>query len=115
MPKNRRAVQAQQLYRDLAPDMRVRDRQLRVTETDDTHATCAVEHDLGGQVGRTARIALARLTGPGFELLQDSDDGDPLYAALLMAFHDAGPGASLSAYARAAVRCVRAQQQGTPR
>jgi len=102
-----------QLYRDLAPDMKPRDRRLRVIGVGDTHAQLVVEHDLGGQAGKKTRASIARLRSAAFELLEDPVDTDPLYLALLAAISEVHrPSAVPADYARAAHR-VAAQQETT--
>ncbi|MFD8381713.1 DUF6354 family protein [Streptomyces sp. NPDC059679] len=101
-----------QLYRDLAPDMKPRDRRMRVVEVGDTHAQLIVEHDLGGQAGKKTRASIARLRSAAFELLEDPVDTDSLYLALLAAISEAhSPGATPADYARAAHGVVVAQQK----
>ncbi|MEU7031611.1 DUF6354 family protein [Streptomyces sp. NPDC046275] len=102
-----RTVRVGQLYRDLARDMRERDRQLRVISIgDDDRADCFVEHDLGGTTGKTPRIQVRALASPGkFELLKEASDSptDPRFVALLAAITAAhGPKATPLDYARAA-------------
>ncbi|MFF8902540.1 DUF6354 family protein [Streptomyces lydicus] len=101
-----------QLYRDLAPDMKPRDRRLRVTAVGDTHAQLVVEHDLGGQVGKKTRVSISRLRAVAFELLEDPADTDPLYLDLLAAISEAHhPGATPADYARAAHRVAVAHKE----
>ncbi|MGW6741658.1 DUF6354 family protein [Streptomyces sp. NPDC055025] len=106
----RPAVAEGQLYRDLAPDMKARDRRLRVTEVGPSQATLIVEHDREGTAGRTTRASLARLRGGAFELLEDPADTDPLYLALLAAMSRVrGAKATPADYARAALNVVRTE------
>ncbi|MDK0525021.1 DUF6354 family protein [Streptomyces sp. ML-6] len=108
----RPAVAEGQLYRDLAPDMKDRQRHLRVTGTTVTHATLVVEHDLGGQTGRITKASLTRLGSSAFELLEDPADTDPMYLSLLAAMSRAHrPGATPADYARAALSVVRTVEQ----
>lgn len=108
----RTAVAEGQLYRDLAPDMKPRNRCLRVTEISPTHATLVVERDLGGQVGRSTRASLTRLRGGAFELVEDPADTDPLYLALLAATSRVhGPKAEPADYARAALGVIRTNEK----
>jgi len=101
-----------QLYRDLAPDMRSRDRRLRVVSVGDTRADLLVEHDLGGQVGKKTHASLTRLRSTAFELIEDAADADPQYLALLAAMAEVHrPDAAPADYARAALRVVRAADQ----
>jgi hypothetical protein len=101
-----------QLYRDLAPDMKPRDRRLRVIEVGETHAQLVVEHDLGGQAGKKSRASIARLQSAAFELLEDPADTDPLYLALLAAIGEVHrPGAAPADYARAAHRVAVAHKE----
>ncbi|KPC73477.1 hypothetical protein ADL27_52135 [Streptomyces sp. NRRL F-6602] len=105
------AVAEGQLYRDLAPDMIDRDRRLRVTSLNDTHAELIVEHDHGGQAGRKTRAALTRLRSGAFDLLEDPADTDPLYLLLLSAVSRVhGPKATPADYARAALSVIRADR-----
>lgn len=105
------AVAEGQLYRDLAPDMIDRDRRLRVTSINDTHAELIVEHDHGGQAGRKTRAALARLRSAAFELLEDPADTDPLYLTLLSAVSRVhGPKATPADYARATLSVILADR-----
>lgn len=100
-----------QLYRDLAPDMKPRDRRLRVIAVGDTHADLVVEHDLTGQVRKKTRASISRLQSAAFELLEDPADTDPLYLALLVAIGEVHHhGATLVDYARAAHRVAAAQE-----
>lgn len=96
-----------QLYRDLAPDMKPRDRRLRVVEVGESQAQVVVEHDLRGHEGKRTRASLARLRSAAFELLEDPAEADPLYLALLAAISEVHrPGATAADYARAAHRAV---------
>ena len=105
------AVAEGQLYRDLAPDMIDRDRRLRVTSINDTHAELIVEHDHGGQAGRKTRAALARLRSAAFELLEDPADTDPLYLTQLSAVTRVhGPKATPADYARATLSVILADR-----
>ncbi|MGW2657025.1 DUF6354 family protein [Streptomyces sp. NPDC001478] len=98
-----------QLYRDLTPDMKPRDRRLRVVEVGPSQAQVVVEHDLGGQEGKRTRASLARLRSAAFELIEDPTDTDPLYLSLLAAISAVHrPGATVADYARAAHRAVSA-------
>ncbi|MFG2676939.1 DUF6354 family protein [Streptomyces sp. NPDC048445] len=107
------AVAEGQLYRDLAPDMKDRQRHLRVTGISATHATLIVEHDHGGQAGRTTKASLARLNSGAFELLEDTADADPMYLSLLSAMSRVHrPGATPADYARAALRAWRSEHEG---
>ncbi|RSS40124.1 hypothetical protein EF912_32555, partial [Streptomyces sp. WAC07061] len=74
-----------QLYRDLAPDMKARDRRLRVLEVGNSRARLLVEHDLGGTGGKTTHASLLRLNSRAFELVEDTLDEDPRYLAVLAA------------------------------
>lgn len=99
-----------QLYRDLAPDMKPRDRRMRATSIEGGVAIMLVEHDLGGQVGRQTKASLARLQSKAFELIEDPADTDPLYLALLAEISGIYKTDSTPAdYARAALRAIRAQ------
>ncbi|MGW7317222.1 DUF6354 family protein [Streptomyces sp. NPDC054865] len=105
------AVAEMQLYRDLASDMRARDRRLRVTKVGEARAELVVEHDLGGPTGKTTHASLVRLRSAAFELIEDATDTDPQYDALLSAISAVHrKGAMPADYARAALRVVR----GTP-
>ncbi|MET8816671.1 DUF6354 family protein [Streptomyces sp. NPDC004549] len=102
-----RTVRVGQLYRDLARDMRDRDRRLRVLSIgDDDRAECSIEHDLGGPTGKTPRIQVRALATPAkFELLEEASHSntDPRFVALLAAvtaIH--GPAATPLDYALAA-------------
>ncbi|WP_030724301.1 DUF6354 family protein [Streptomyces sp. NRRL F-2580] len=102
------AVTEGQLYRDLAPDMKARDRRLRVTKVGETRAELVVEHDLAGLTGKATHASLVRLRSSSFELIEDATDDDPQYPALLAAIsevhrRDATP----ADYARAALHVVR--------
>ncbi|MER8003008.1 DUF6354 family protein [Streptomyces sp. NPDC095613] len=104
----RPAVTAGQLYRDLAPDMKNRDRRLRVISVGDVRAELVVEHDLGGLAGKRAPVSLNRLRSTAFELLEDPAEHDPLYLALLAAISDVHrAGATPADYARAALHVHR--------
>ncbi|MEU9033312.1 DUF6354 family protein [Streptomyces sp. NPDC048352] len=104
----RSAVAEGQLYRDLAPDMKERDRRLRVTAVRDGRADLVVEHDLGGPAGRKTHASSARLRSAAFELVEDPADADPQYLALLAALTEVHhPGATPPDYARAALRVLR--------
>ncbi|KQZ12065.1 MULTISPECIES: DUF6354 family protein [Streptomyces] len=108
----RPAVAEGQLYRDLAPDMKKRQRQLRVVATTATHAKLIAEHDLGRKAGYTTTASLARLGSSAFELMEDPADTDPLYLALLSAMSRAHrPGATPADYARAALTVIRTTEQ----
>lgn len=98
-----------QLYRDLAPDMKPRDRRLRVVAVHDGRAEMIVEHDLQAHlVGRKTHAAFARLRSSAFELIEDPADTDPLYLALLAAVADVHrPDATPVDYARAALHVAR--------
>lgn len=101
-----------QLYRDLAPDMKRRDRRLRVVAVGESRADLVVEHDLGGQEGKKTHASLARLRSAAFELIEDSADADPQYLAVLAAVADVHrPGATPADYARAALRALRTPEQ----
>ncbi|MEW2417554.1 DUF6354 family protein [Streptomyces sp. NPDC046866] len=101
-------VPENQLYRDLAPDMKARDRRLRVTAVRDGRADVVVEHDLGGQAGRKTHASIARLRSAAFELLEDPADTDPQYLAMLAAVAEVHrPGATPPDCARAALRVLR--------
>ncbi|MEW2373906.1 DUF6354 family protein [Streptomyces sp. NPDC006656] len=105
------AVVKGQLYLDLAPDMKARDRRLRVVEVGSARARLVVEHDLGGQAGKTTHASIIRLTSRAFELLEDVLDQDPRYLAVLAAISAVHrPGASPADYARAAVNALSAPQ-----
>ncbi|MFC8021992.1 DUF6354 family protein [[Kitasatospora] papulosa] len=103
-----RTVGVGQLYRDLARDMRERDRRLRVISIgDDDRADCFVEHDLAGPTGKkTPRIQVRALASPGkFELLEDvsSIPADPRFTTLVTAITAVyGAEATPLDYARAA-------------
>ncbi|MEU7162043.1 DUF6354 family protein [Streptomyces chrestomyceticus] len=106
-----RTVAPGRLYRDLAPDMRERDRRLRVMALeDDGRARCTVEHDLGGSAGRTTRIQVTALATPHrFALLEDGNQlaADPRYPRLLAALAAVhGPAATPRDYARAALAAL---------
>lgn len=102
------AVAEGQLYLDQAPDMLTRERRLRVTGIDATHAELIVEHDHGGQAGRKTRASLTRLQSSAFKLLEDPADTDPLYLLLLSAASRVhGPKATPADYARAALTVIR--------
>ncbi|WP_331728605.1 DUF6354 family protein [Streptomyces sp. NBC_00158] len=97
-----------QPYRDLAPDMRARDRRLRVVEVGNSRARLVVEHDLGGHGGKTTHASLVRLTSRAFELVEDTIDEDPRYLAVLAAISAIHhPDASPADYTRAALRALR--------
>ncbi|MFF3675949.1 DUF6354 family protein [Streptomyces sp. NPDC002120] len=101
-------VAENQLYRDLAPDMKARDRRLRVTAVRDGRADLVVEHDLGGPAGRKTHASTARLRSAAFELIEDPADADPQYLALLAAVAEVHrPGATPPDYARAALHVLR--------
>ncbi|MEU9033302.1 DUF6354 family protein [Streptomyces sp. NPDC048352] len=101
------AVTRGQLYRDLAPDMKARDRRLRVVEVGSARARLVVEHDLGGQAGKTTHASVIRLASRAFELLEDTVDEDPRYLAVLAAISQVhGPDASPADYARAALNAL---------
>jgi hypothetical protein len=105
------AVGVGQLYRDLAPDMKHRDRRLRVIGIGDTTAELVVEHDLGGTVGRNTKAGVVRLRSSAFELIEDTADADPLYLFLLSAMGRVHrPKATPADYARAALQVVRTRQ-----
>ncbi|WP_030756504.1 DUF6354 family protein [Streptomyces sp. NRRL F-5135] len=107
----RPAITVRQLYRDLAPDMKSRDRRLRVISVGDARAELVVEHDLGGPTGKKTSVSLNRLRSSAFELLEDSTDSDPLYLALLAAISDVHrPGATPADYARAALHTFRIEK-----
>lgn len=90
------------------PDMRARDRRLRVVEVGDARARLVVEHDLNGQSGRTTHASVVRLASRVFELLEDTVDEDPCYLAVLAAISAVNcPDASPAEYARAALRAIR--------
>ncbi|MEU9761686.1 DUF6354 family protein [Streptomyces sp. NPDC047987] len=103
-----RTVRVGQLYRDLAPDMRERDRRLRVISIgEDDRADCFVEHDLAGSTGKkNPRIQVRALASAGkFELLEDvsSIPTDPRFTTLMTAITAVhGPEAKPLDYARAA-------------
>ncbi|MFD9575920.1 DUF6354 family protein [Streptomyces sp. NPDC059982] len=101
------AVAEGQLYRDLAPDMKNRDRRLRVVAVGSTRAELLVEHDLGGPAGKTTHASLVRLRSRAFELIEDTADSDPRYLALLAAITRVHrPGATPADYARAAFHAL---------
>ncbi|MFE4512585.1 DUF6354 family protein [Kitasatospora sp. NPDC056783] len=103
---------AGQLYRDLAPDMKARDRRLRVLAVGPERADLAVEHDLGGPVGRKTHASIARLRSSAFELIEDATDADPQYLAVLAAVTDVHqPDATPADYARAALHAIRRAAQ----
>ncbi|MGS2592109.1 DUF6354 family protein [Streptomyces hebeiensis] len=107
-----RTVVEGQLYRDLAPDMKSRDRRLRVSAVGDVQAELIVEHDLGGSTGKKTRASLKRLRSTAFELIEDPTDSDPLYLALLEAVAAVHrPGATPADYARAALHACAAEGQ----
>ncbi|MER6400132.1 DUF6354 family protein [Kitasatospora sp. NPDC001603] len=98
-----------QLYRDLAPDMKPRNRRLRVVAVGAARADLVVEHDLGGQVGKKTHASLSRLRSAAFELIEEATDTDPQYLAVLAAVADVHrPGATPADYARAAWHVLRA-------
>ncbi|MFB7260737.1 DUF6354 family protein [Streptomyces nojiriensis] len=102
------AVVEGQLYRDLAIDMKDRDRRLRVTSVRDGRADLVVEHDFRGQVGRRTHATTVRLRSSAFELIEDPADADPQYLTLLAAIAEVHqPGATPPDYARAALRVLR--------
>ncbi|MET8298881.1 DUF6354 family protein [Streptomyces sp. NPDC005180] len=96
-----------QLYRDMAPDMKARDRRLRVLEVGNSRARLLVEHDLGGTSGKTTHASLLRLTSRAFELIEDTVEEDPRYLAVLAAISEVHhPDASPADYTRAALRAL---------
>ncbi|MCZ1012039.1 DUF6354 family protein [Streptomyces lydicus] len=102
-----RTVRIGQLYRDLARDMRERDRRLRVMSIgDDGRADCFVEHDLDGTTGKTVKIQVRALAYPGkFELLEEASNSptDPRFGVLVAAITAVHrPAATPLDYARAA-------------
>ena len=102
MPTARSAVTVGQVYRDLAPDMKDRDRRLQIISIHENRAKVVVVHDLNGTSGRITWASLSRLRSAAFELVQDPVDEDPLYLRLL---------AEMPAeYARAALRIIRNQE-----
>ncbi|MFF4583611.1 DUF6354 family protein [Streptomyces sp. NPDC001373] len=102
------AVTTGQLYRDLAPDMKVRDRRLRVVEVGNARARLVVEHDLAGQHGKTTYASVVRLASRAFELLEDTIDEDPHYLTVLAAISAVHhPDASPADYTRAALHAIR--------
>ncbi|MFJ9574502.1 DUF6354 family protein [Streptomyces bacillaris] len=105
-------VTKDQLYRDLALDMKRRDRRLRVVAVGDSRADLVVEHDLGGQEGKRTHASLARLRSAAFELIEDAADADPQYLAVLAAVAEVHrPEATPADYARAALRALRTTEQ----
>ncbi|RSS41587.1 hypothetical protein EF912_31345 [Streptomyces sp. WAC07061] len=74
-----------QLYRDMAPDMKERDRRPRVVEVGNSRARLVIEHDRGGTGGKTTHASLLRLASRAFELVEDTLDEDPGYLAVLAA------------------------------
>ncbi|MGW5852402.1 DUF6354 family protein [Streptomyces sp. NPDC055254] len=110
------SVAENQLYRDLAPDMKARNRCLRVTAVRDGRADLVVEHDLGGTAGRKTHASLARLRSSAFELVEDPADADPRYLALLVAISEVHrPGATPAEYARAALHAIGTTEISGPR
>ncbi|MFG2394845.1 DUF6354 family protein [Streptomyces lavendulae] len=108
-------VMKDRLYRDHAPDMKARDRRLRVTAVRDGRADLVVEHDPGGQAGRETHASLVRLRSAAFELLQDPADVDPQYLALPAAVAGVHrPGAAPPDYARAGLRGLRGLRTVVP-
>ncbi|MEU3725316.1 DUF6354 family protein [Streptomyces sp. NPDC031705] len=104
----RSAVAEGQLYRDLAPDMKDRDRRLRVTQVRDGRADFVVGHDLRGPADRTTHASSARLRSAAFELVEDPADADPQYLALLATLTEVHhPGATPPDYARVALNVLR--------
>lgn len=96
-----------QLYRDLAPGMRTRERHLRVLAVGGSRAALLVEHDLGGSAGKTTHASLIRLRSRAFELIEDTHDPDPRYTALLQAITAVHrPEATPADYARAALHAL---------
>ncbi|MEV6957211.1 DUF6354 family protein [Streptomyces sp. NPDC051183] len=104
---NVRTVAVGQLYRDLAPDVKHRDRRLRVEEIGaDQRASYRVEHDHGGPIGRTPYIAVHSLASRAkWELLEEAPavSTDPRYSQLLAALaHVHREDATVTDYASAA-------------
>lgn len=101
-------VRAGQLWQDMAPDMVARERILRVTDVNETHAECVVERDKQGTAGRKTRpLALKRFATSAFRLIEEVvDDADqPLYARFLAAMTAVqGTSPSPMEYATAALR-----------
>ncbi|MGP3691050.1 DUF6354 family protein [Streptomyces sp. IBSNAI002] len=101
-----------QLYRDLAPDMKSRDRRLRVIAVGSGRADLLVEHDLRAPAGKKTHASITRLMSSAFELLEDRADTDPLYLALLAAMAEVHrPEAAPADYARAALHAIRGAEQ----
>lgn len=101
-----------QLYRDLAPDMKPRDRRLRVMAVGNARAALVVEHDLGAVAGKKTHASITRLMSTAFELLEDPADTDPQYLALLAAMAEVHrPEATPADYARAALHAIRGAEQ----
>ncbi|MEU3407637.1 DUF6354 family protein [Streptomyces sp. NPDC006670] len=101
------AVTNGQLYRDMAPDMKARDRRLRVLDVGNARARLLVEHDLGGPTGKTTHASVTRLTSRAFELLEDTIDDNPRYLAVLTAIAEVHhPDASPADYTRAALNAL---------
>lgn len=99
MTTTQSAVAVGQVYRDLAPDMRDRDRRMQIISIHDGRAKVIVVHDLNGTSGKATWANLSRLRSAAFELVEDPADEDPLYLRLL---------AEMPAeYARAALRIIR--------
>lgn len=105
-----------QLYRDLASDMKARDRRLRVLALDAGRAELVVEGDLYGQVGKKTHASLSRLQSSAFELLEDPSDTDPLYLSLLAAMAEVSQRreAAPADYARAALQVLGEMAPKTP-
>ncbi|MFK0202471.1 DUF6354 family protein [Streptomyces lavendulae] len=103
------AVTEGQLYRDLAPGMKARDRRLRVLAVGNSRVELLVEHDLGGRSGKTTHASLVRLASRAYELIETSLDQDPRYLTLLSAISAVHrPGTSPADYARAALDALDA-------
>ncbi|MEV6680678.1 DUF6354 family protein [Streptomyces erythrochromogenes] len=81
-------VRVRQIWRDMAPDMSARDRQLEILSLDSSTAQCVVVHDLQGMAGRKARIAVRRFNTSAFCLVKDAtadETGGALRARLMAA------------------------------
>ncbi|MFE3559450.1 DUF6354 family protein [Streptomyces sp. NPDC059193] len=84
------AVRLRQLWQDMAPDMVARERMLRVSVIDGSHAECVVEHDTQAPACRKTSVALRRFTTSAFRLIEDAvEDCDQVaHARFLKAMAD---------------------------
>ncbi|MFI5987728.1 DUF6354 family protein [Streptomyces sp. NPDC051555] len=99
-------VRLRQLWQDMAPDMVARERMLRVSVIDGTHAECVVEHDNQAKAGRKTSVALRRFATSAFRLVEDAvEDADQAaHARFLKAMADVqGRSSSPTEYASAAM------------